>query len=213
MAIFQNVIVTYKAGGVTPDTFNPSDKDAAITLSNGNLTATWSSSENKGVRASHAIADGQKLYFEITLDTVNGSWGIVPSVATSNVSLTSNWTGNLLVCGWRKDQYFTYFSTGTTAETTLAATDIIGFAVTRSGTTIKVYVHKNGTYVVAGVASSTPNPSAGTNWNATYTLSSNNIMPGASQRDGTSVVTANFGASSFSYSVPTDFSAGWGAAK
>ena len=152
MAIFQNAIVTYKAGGVTPDTFNPSDKDAAITLSNGNLTATWSSSENKGVRASHAIADGQKLYFEITLDTVNGSWGIVPSVATSNVSLTSNWTGNLLVCGWRKDQYFTY-------------------------------------------------------------LSSNNIMPGASQRDGTSVVTANFGASSFSYSVPTDFSAGWGAAK
>lgn len=213
MAIFQNAIVTYKAGGITPTTWNPSDKNANITLSNGNLTGTWSSAANVGMRATHPIADGQKLYYEVTLNTVNGSYGICPGVVTSNESLTSNWAGNASCCNWRKDNSFTYFQYGTTAESTLTTGNILGIAVTRVGTTVKVYIHLNGTYPIAGDASSTPNPGAGTNPQGTYTLSSNNICAGCSQRDGTNVITANFGASAFSYSVPTDFSAGWGAAK
>jgi len=212
MAIFQNAIVTYKAGGVTPDTFNPSDKDAAITLSNGNLTATWASSSNKGVRAIHAIADGQKLYCEITCSTVNGSWGVVPTVITDSIATNGEWHSVPGVCGWRKDGTFSYFVTGSTTEASYTSGTIIGFAATRSGSTVKVYVHKNGTYVIGGDSSGTPNPSTAANPNGTYTIGSP-IHMGCGQRDGTNVATANFGASSFSYSVPTDFSAGWGAAK
>lgn len=201
-------------GGITPTTWNPSDKNANITLSNGNLTATWGAS-NVSLRAIHPIGDGQKLYFELTLDVVNGSWGLAPGSATSDVSLSAGWFDGPRLpynCCWRKDGFFSYYAVGTTVEVTLAATDIVGVAVTRSGNTIKVYVHKNGTYVIAGDAGSTPNPGAGTNPNATYTLSSNNVMAASSSRDGTGVLTANFGASGFSYSVPSGFESGWGAA-
>lgn len=212
MAVFQNAIVARPAGpAITPTTWNPSDKDANITLSNGNLTATWASSANKGVRAIHPIADGQSLYCEITCSTVNGSYGVNPVAVTSTLSTSGEWFSVAGACGWRKDGTFSYFVGGSTTEAAYTSGTIIGFAVTRSGATVKVYVHKNGTYVIGGDASSTPNPATAANPNGTYTIG-DAIDMGCSQRDGTSVVTANFGASSFSYTVPTGFEAGWGAA-
>lgn len=212
MAIFQNAIVARPAGlDFVPTTFNPIDKDANITLSNGNLTATWASSANTGVRVIYPIRDGQKLYCELTCSTVNGSWGVIPTVVTDALATDVEWHANGSVCGYRKDGTFSYFVIGSTMEATYTSGTIIGFAVTRSGSTVKVYVHKDGTYVIGGDSSGTPNPSTAANPNGTYTIG-NAIHMGCAQRDGTSVVTANFGASAFSYAVPTDFTAGWGAA-
>lgn len=196
---------------ITPDTFNPDDKNSNITLSNGNLTATWGGGANVGVRAFHAIADGQSLYCELTCSTVNGEFGVNPTVVTANLATDAEWHSRAEVCGYRKDGTFSYFISGTTAEASYTSGRIIGFAVTRSGSTVKVYVHSNGTYLVAGDASSTPNPATAANPNGTYTIGYA-IHMGGVQRDGTSVITANFGASAFSYDVPDGFTAGWGAA-
>lgn len=59
----QNFLVT------TPTTWNPSDKNASITLSNGNLTAACSSGGSGGVRSVVGVSSG-KWYWELT---VNGS--------------------------------------------------------------------------------------------------------------------------------------------
>jgi len=214
MAIFQNGIVSRPAGlDFVPDTFSPLDKDSNITLSNGNLTATWASSANRGVRSLHAIRDGQKLYCEITCSTVNGSYGVIPTVAHRSLPTDGSvsWTQTSGVCGWRKDGTFSFFGGTMTAEASYTSGTIIGFAVSRSGSTVKVYVHKDGTYVIGGDSSGTPNPATAANPNGTYTIGSA-IHMGCGQRDGTSVVTANFGASAFSHAVPTGFTAGWGAA-
>ena len=194
---------------LTPTTWNPIDKDSNVTLSNGDLTATWASAANKGVRSVYPIRDGQKLYCEITCDTVNGSYGVNPVAVIDSLATNAEWFSVAGACGWRKDGTFSYFTAGSTTEAAYTSGTIIGFAAERSGATVKVYVHKDGTYVIGGDATSTPNPATAANPNGTYTIG-DALHMGCSQRDGTSVVTANFGATPFSYAVPTGFTAGWG---
>jgi hypothetical protein len=54
------------SGGAATDTWNPSDKDAGITLSNGNLTATYGSTSTPSVRSVNSHATG-KYHFEYTI--------------------------------------------------------------------------------------------------------------------------------------------------
>lgn len=61
-------------GGGAAVTWNPSDKGAAITLSNGNLTATFPSTNNYAtalVRATASLTG--KKYFRVRLDGVTGT--------------------------------------------------------------------------------------------------------------------------------------------
>ena len=62
-------------------TWNPSDKHADITLSNGNLTAANSVGGYKGVRATLGVTSGQH-YWEITVDAgINLFIGVADSSA------------------------------------------------------------------------------------------------------------------------------------
>lgn len=77
-------------------TWNPSDKSANVTLSNGNLTATQSSSAgtNSMVRGTSGKSTGN-LYFEVSLDYCNGAAndGWICGVANATQSL-SNFVGS-----------------------------------------------------------------------------------------------------------------------
>lgn len=75
---------------VTGTTLNPADKDAAVTLSNGNLTALGSANDvNRAVRSTTSKSSG-KWHFEFTIDTRSVGGGTpVGGVGTASASLTT----------------------------------------------------------------------------------------------------------------------------
>lgn len=77
------------------NTWNPSDKNANITLSNGNLTATCGANSASGVRGtlSHTGNDG-KFYFEFYDIGGCDPGAFICGVATSDFSLSSSDAGN-----------------------------------------------------------------------------------------------------------------------
>lgn len=79
---------------MTLTTWNPADKAAGITLSNGNNTATGSSGNNS-VRGttSHAPSDG-KFYFEFNTITMVGGSGVI-GLENAAVGLTTNSTNGM----------------------------------------------------------------------------------------------------------------------
>ncbi len=93
----KNVIISgYSGGGgggaVT--TFNPLDKDANMTLSNGNLTATNNGSGNSNVRGTTSKTTG-KWYFEFSnIANINsGNYACLGFATPSLVLNSANFTG------------------------------------------------------------------------------------------------------------------------
>lgn len=75
-------------GGVTPTTWNPSDKSSIITLSGGNLVCTLAASTGlPGVRAI-ASSSSAKWYYETTV-TATATGSILIGLATSAASLST----------------------------------------------------------------------------------------------------------------------------
>src|SRR5690242_21512634 len=67
-------------------TWNPSDKSATITLTNGNNTATTSTAVAQGVRSTTSFNTGAgKKFFEITLNQTTPDTGV--GLATANYFL------------------------------------------------------------------------------------------------------------------------------
>lgn len=59
-------------------TYNPSDKAASVTLSNGNLTASQTGTVDQGVRSTTSIAGGVVAY-EVRIDAGQPAFGIINS--------------------------------------------------------------------------------------------------------------------------------------
>lgn len=85
---------TVTAAGVVNNTWNPADKTASMTLSNGNLTAVGTA--NQGVRAS--VPAATKFYFEIknAIAVWNGGLGIARS--TTNLGTVTINANNAAIC-------------------------------------------------------------------------------------------------------------------
>jgi hypothetical protein len=192
------------AGPTTYATWNPSDKTAGITLSNGNLTAAGpnSGSQYDHVRANVGKSSG-KYYFEITVDDDSYMCGIGVCSATTSFS-TGDWLARQSD-GWEytSDGYFgNNVGSWKSAPPSYTTGDIISLAIDLDNG--KIWWGKNGTWLDSG------DPANGTN--AAYTNLSGTIYPHVTLRtssDNSPQVTANFGASAFSYSVPTGFTSGW----
>lgn len=133
-------------------TWNPSDKDADITLANGNRDAT--SSGAGSVRATLGRSSG-KYYFEILLQTdvgntyygiANSSFSLAtyPGNGASSAGVAS--VGNS-VNGWTQAQAGTF---------TTAAGDVMGFAVDLTGG--KCWVAKNNVWLLSGNPASDSTP-------------------------------------------------------
>jgi hypothetical protein len=162
-------------------TFNPIDKDASCTLSNGNLDVSCSTNGWFGANATMEVLSG-KTYFEgtyvsgtyvnIGLNTTNIGVG---DVNTNGVHLQND-NGS-----WKVRN-----GSSTTSISTVSANSVIGVAVDTSANTIQFFV--NGSSVYSGTL------------NALHRIP---VIYGY----GTYNVIANFGQRAFAYTAPSGYKA------
>lgn len=184
--------------GDTGTTWNPADKNASITLSNGNRNATGS-----GVVSVRAIASASsgKRYYEVKVILVTGSPAYV-GICDATRNLASYIGGGL------KDN--SYYSSGQSYHNSIAdntgpppaftANDIVGVAVDM--TAGKIWFAKNNTWITDGASAG--NPSAGTNQRS-FVDAATTYYPAVTP--GNWVLQANFAAGDFVYAPPTGFAA------
>lgn len=178
-------------------TWNPSDTDSSITLSGGNLIATKGGTPaNKSARATLGKSSG-KWYFEVTF-TAGTITGCHVGVGSSAVLLSSfigysayGWSFRSYGQKWNANAYSSY-------GTSYAINDVMGCAFDLDNG--KIFISKNGVWLASS------NPETGEN--PMYSGLSGTLYPMISEYYVGLACTANFGASSFAYSVPSGFNAG-----
>lgn len=190
---------------ILPATFDPNAKGTRVTLSNGNLTLTHSSSGSDDSTYSQLTRSsplGNKYYVEMTVVTYAGGGndlGIgIDSVNTSTGTyFYSTATGYAYYFNgqkWNNNAGAAYGNSFTTG-------DVIGIAIDMDNRYI--YFSKNGTWQNSGDPTS---GATGTGKAYTFTAGTYYI---AVNTAGASVVTANFGASAFAYSIPSGYIGTW----
>ncbi len=180
--------------------WNSADKDADITLSNGDRDC---STTNSGSVRSLLGRSSGKYYYEVLITNYTGGSTRV-GFADSAFTVTNNYPGGAgnsagissssnTVSGWTKAQTGTF---------TVALNDVLGFAMDRAAG--YGWVSRNGVWQLSG------DPAAGTTpW---ITGLSGTIYPCAGYAGATSVAyRINTKASELAYSPPSGFSA-WAAA-
>lgn len=176
---------------ITYATWNPSDKGTGITLSGNDLTAAANTTGWHGVRSTVSKTSG-KWYWEIT---VNATAEHMNGIANSSVTLDRG-SGNY--ADETSGNVYLYWTDGTKTSggssapaygATYASGDVIGVAMDMDGGTITFY--KN-------------NSSQGQAFSG---ITGTRYAFFGSGSSSTSV-TANFGASAFTYAVPSGYNAG-----
>lgn len=172
-------------------TWNPADKSANITLSNGDLTAVgnglWYS-----VRANQGKSSG-KWYWETTCTTVGASGMFAGGIMNGSATL-ANFPGATADGRGYHAATGNFFNNGDTGApgVTYTSGDIIGVALDMDNGTLDLY--KNNTHVGTQFTGLT-----GT-W---YPADS----PGDNPTQG-SINTTNFGATALTYTPPSGYNAG-----
>ena len=174
-------------------TFNPIDKSANVTLSNGNLTASVGEVAWSSIRAT-AAKSSEKWYWEFTTGAFTDAvLGIAQSgmLLSNYVGLDSNGYGL-----WDNGQ--TYYNSLSIASPPYYTGDIISVALDLDNA--KIWWAINGTWI-----DSEANPATGVN--PRYSGIAEGDWYPAGSLSYTSAVTVNFGATAFSYTIPSGFSA------
>lgn len=194
------------APAVTYATWNPADKDTALTLSGGDLVVTHTTGVTIDcVRATIGKLSG-KWYWELTMSvgpvnqnqtmgvadlmTALGGFDHVLGNMANSVSLQT--AGNIRTNGGGPTKDFL----GTPSDGEVG--NVWGFALDMDNG--RIYIHKNGVYENSG------DPVAGTGFLA-HDISGT-YYPAISLWADVMAVTANFGATAFAHSVPTGYTAG-----
>lgn len=178
-------------------TWNSSDFHADFTLSNGNLTALKDATGYRGGRATTYKSSG-KWYWEVTVDVTayGGGTTMGIGIANSSKSLSAEDKGDVnsyTYRGWNGNKsQSTETSYGSVYDT---VSDVIGIALDLDNG--KIWWSKNGTWQDSG------DPGAGTG--EAFSGITGSWTPYFNTYVDNNKCTVNFGASSFSYSVPTDF--------
>jgi len=173
-------------------TWNPSDKSAGVTLSNGNLTATRAGSGWGAARGVSSFLSG-KWYWEITVTA--GNINDILGIGTSSAALT--YPGND-VNGWGFGNGGYKYHNNSAAGYGLSYTngDIIGAAFdTVAG---KIWWSKNGAWLSGG------DPAAGTG--EAYSGITGTLYPMAGLYTNGNAVEAIFRETFLTYTPPTGFS-------
>jgi len=176
-------------------TWNPSDKNAGITLSGGNLIATRTSGTNGSGRATNGLSAGL-VYAEFTITAVGND----PQVGFANSSaLLADWLGQD-ANGWGYDTNGQFYNNGANVSTPGAYTtgDVLGLAI--NFTTGKAWWRKNGTW--------NGDPVAGTG-QAVSGLTGTLYLAWGFFSGTSESITLNTGGSSFAGSIPSGYAA-WG---
>ena len=185
---------------MNPTTWNPSDKSADITLSGGDLIATETAlSYNwNGLRSVFGIAIG-KWYWEVTISgTTQLYWQV--GIGDSGVPLLGEIGADADGYCYRQGGEKMNNNSWPAYGDAYTAGDIISVALDLDNG--KIWWAKNGVWQASG------DPAAGTN-EAYSGISGTFYAMGCLYRGD--AITANFGASAFSYAVPSGFNSGFGA--
>jgi len=184
--------------GLETTIWNSADKAAGISLSGGNLVATMTSNNQyDAVRSVVGVSSG-KWYWEITFTHVDLTWVYI-GVGTSSEILTypgdtTEGYGYYANGGTKWNSSSSPYGSGYTEP------DIIGTALDMDNG--KLWWSKNGIWQIGG------DPAA--DFNEAFSGLSGTFYAMVGLNKVTTVMTANFGASAFSYSVPSGFTAGLG---
>lgn len=169
-------------------TWNPADKNAAISLSNGNLTAAGSGTGWVSARANISKSSG-KWYWEIYINS-----SVSATVTVGNCS-SSAALSNYFSSGVYGQSYidfngsFAFNTTQYETHSTFTTGDTIGLAMDASNGNLKVY--KNNTL-------------QGTLSNAI----TGPYFPGVALYNSNGIVTANFGNTPLTYTPPAGYNPG-----
>jgi hypothetical protein len=193
---------TVTAAGVINNTWNPADKTASMTLSNGNLTAVGTA--NQGVRAQLPAAT--KFYFEITSAVAiwNGGLGIARSTANLG-TVTVNAANAALVTPASSGNILFNSSTpiGGAAIGAFAINDVLCVAVDLVNQ--RIWFRKNAGNWNNNASADPVTNVGGINISTVFTTGT--AYPLAATAVGTSSqAIANFGATSFAFTQPSGFS-------
>lgn len=172
--------------GVTYATWNPSDKDAGITLSNGNLTSL-NNTASKSVRSTIGKTTG-KWYWEVyVVSAVENDIG----VANGSFALTNYLGNDANGVGYDSSDGKLYKSNAAVASggSTYSAGSTLGFALDVDAGTLKVYNANTLQYTYTYVFSGTIYAAVGG-----FAINAES--------------TANFGATAFTYSPPGGYNSG-----
>lgn len=193
------------AGALAFSTWNPSDKQAQATLSNGNLTAAATASSPYSITFARAITGrtSGKYYWEVKYDSGNATVVAMVGVCNGSASLSTYPGGDANGWGWYAYDGQLYTNNAAVLSLgTYAIGDTIDVAIDLA--TNKMWLGKNGTWANSG------NPAAGTG-QVTSSLSGT-IYPCVGVQSGIARAvqwTADFGATAFTNTVPSGFTAGW----
>ncbi len=193
-------------------TWNPSDKTANITLSNGNLTAAGTNSSDGGVRGTTSKSAGL-VYFEILLGgTVAGGdtgVGICTGAATlTAVANTASAAAILYLI--TPGIWFNGSFSAATGFTNFVATDVVQVAI--NFTTSRMWWRKNDTGSWYGGTGTPGDPAAGTNGlNISALFPGSAAFPVFTANSSTPTGTIRLSQAQFSFSPPSGFSP-WDAA-
>lgn len=183
--------------------WNPSDKGAAITLSDSDLTATCNTTTSypsaAAVRSTIFVSKVARFYWEIQV--VNTGTYFTVGCASQNANL-ANYLGSQAE-GWGFRQNGEFWHDGAfSSQSGFTQGDYVGVALDKIAG--RLWFSVNGVWI-------TGDPAAGTG--AAF---DDVLLQGASVRPVISInnlgdaVTANFGQSAFQYSVPDGFRPGFG---
>ena len=175
-------------------TWNPADKAANVTLSNGDLTATIGTDAWGAVRSTISKATG-KWYFEIRVDVTGAANYHSVGIGTSAASLTKVGADSFSYgysaydgTKWTGLSSYAYGDSYTTG-------DIVGVAFDLDAG--KIWFAKNNAWQASG------DPAAGTN--EAFSGISGTFFPMVAGGRTTNATTARFSSASQTYSPPTGF--------
>lgn len=186
-----------------PFTFlNQNDKQAT-TLASNNLT--WTATASGGVRAVDPQTTG-KFYFEVAWShatSADSGCGLAKSTATFNGLISNASNGVITYHG------FGIFNNGTSTGVNPGAINsgsTVGIAVDLGGSLI--WFTLDGTHWNS-TSSATNNPATGVGGVSISGITGGNLYPVVINNAAVEAGTTNFGASAFTYSVPSGFTSGW----
>jgi hypothetical protein len=197
------------AASITPTTWNPSDKHANITLSNGDLTATTGATGFFGVRSISSKSAG-KFYFEVTQTSAGSPGATASGIANASEALDFFVGGGGVAnhgIGWSGDGTVYMNGVGVAAIQTWAQGDTLCFAIDFDLELIWFRTN-GGNWNNAAIGSQ--NPATGTG-GIDFSASNGPYFAMVSLRTNGENNTTNFGGSAFAQAVPSGFTAGWSA--
>jgi hypothetical protein len=186
-------------------TWSPTNKNANVTLSGGNLVATGSNTLGTSASgiATLAVTTGQLKYFEFTATHIDNSNSVMVGVGNASTAITD---GSYLGIDTNS---FGFIADGRVVFNNSVPTTLAGYA---SGNIIGVAVRKNDGTIFRRINGGNwnDNPSADpvTNTGGLTIGVTGDLFPAYCTHGGggdQSVTTGNFGATSFANSPPTGF--------